>query len=88
MRSKEEIEQLTESNYPISLWTKEESLIRRLAFKNGYIQCQEDMMNDFLSLIEEYKEEELPNRNKPYHYEAEIDSGLNRLIEFIKNKQD
>ena len=43
---------------------------------------------DILSLIEEYREKELPNRNQPYHYEAEISSGLNFLIEFIKNKQD
>jgi len=43
---------------------------------------------DILSLIEEYREKELPNRNQPYHYEAEIASGLNGLIEFIKNKQD
>jgi hypothetical protein len=43
---------------------------------------------DILSVIEEYREKELPNRNVPYHYEAEIDSGLNWLIEFIKNKQD
>ena len=43
---------------------------------------------DIQVLIEEYREQELPNRNQPYHYEAEIDSGLNFLIEFIKNKQD
>jgi hypothetical protein len=46
------------------------------------------MADNFLSLIEEYREKELPNRNTPYHYEAEISSGLNFLIEFIKNKQD
>ncbi len=43
---------------------------------------------DILSVIEEYREKELPNRNVPYHHEAEISAGLNGLIEFIKNKQD
>ncbi|CAB4219078.1 hypothetical protein UFOVP1604_161 [uncultured Caudovirales phage] len=42
---------------------------------------------DIQVLIEEYREQELPNRNQPYHYEAEIAAGLNGLIEFIKNKQ-
>ena len=41
---------------------------------------------DIQVLIEEYREQELPNRNQPYHYEAEIAAGLNGLIEFIKNK--
>ena len=41
-----------------------------------------------LSLIEEYREKELPNRNKPYHYEAEISSGLDHLVNYIKNKQE
>ena len=54
----------------------------------GYTQCQQDMTDNFLSLIEEYREKELPNRNIAYHYEAEISAGLNFLIEFIKNKQD
>jgi hypothetical protein len=58
------------------------------AYNNGYTQCQKDMADNFLSLIEEYREKELPNRNIAYHYEAEISSGLNLLIEFIKNKQD
>ena len=42
---------------------------------------------DIQVLIEEYREQELPNRNQPYHYAAEIAAGLNGLIEFIKNKQ-
>ncbi len=45
-------------------------------------------INDFLNMIEEYKDKELPNCNKPYHYEAEIASGLESLINYIKNKQD
>jgi hypothetical protein len=59
-----------------------------VAYKKGYTQCQKDNADNFLSLIEEYKEKELPNRNTPYHYEAEIASGLNGLINYIKNKQD
>ena len=43
-------------------------------------------INDFFNMIEEYREKELPNRNVPYHYEAEIDSGLKYLIMFIKEK--
>jgi predicted nucleotide-binding protein (sugar kinase/HSP70/actin superfamily) len=65
-----------------------------VAYKKGYSQCQEDMadkkysINDFLNMIKEYKDKELPNCNKPYHYEAEIASGLESLINYIKNKQD
>jgi hypothetical protein len=95
MKSKEEIEQLAKQlcNIPIDLVIDEEEKY----YKNfqkfdgvvlGYTQCQEDMADNFLSLIEEYREKELPDRNVPYHYEAEISSGLNFLIEFIKNKQD
>jgi proteasome lid subunit RPN8/RPN11 len=43
-------------------------------------------INDFFNMIEEYREKELPHRNVPYHYEAEIDSGLKYLIMFIKEK--
>lgn len=57
-------------------------------FIKGYTQCQKDNADNFLSLIEEYREKELPNKDVPYHYEAEIDSGLKCLIMFIKNKQD
>jgi hypothetical protein len=53
----------------------------------GYTKCQEDMVNNFLSLIEEFKEKELPNRNVPYHYESEIASGLKYFEIFIKEKQ-
>jgi hypothetical protein len=53
----------------------------------GYTQCEEDMVNNFLSLIEEFKEKELPNRNVPYHYESEIASGLKYFEIFIKEKQ-
>ena len=53
-------------------------------FIKGYTQCQEDMADNFLSLIEEYREKELPNKDVPYHYEAEIDSGLKYLLCLLK----
>lgn len=88
MKSKEEIEQLANE------YTNDKSSsdvfkdAHKNDFINGYTQCQEDNADNFLSLIEEYREKELPNKDVPYHYEAEISSGLNFLIEFIKNKQD
>lgn len=87
MKTQEEIEQLAEKNFPIEEYPTCEGF-EHFAYKQGYTQCQNAMADNFLSLIEEYREKELPNRNVPYHYEAEIDSGLNWLIEFIKNKQD
>ena len=46
MKTKEEIEQLAEQLYPIS--PNPQQIIEgfeRVAFKNGYTQCQEDMAN-------------------------------------------
>ena len=95
MKSKEEIEMLAKQlcNIPIDLVIDEEERYYKNLDKydgiiQGYTQCQQDNADNFLSLIEEYREKELPNRNIAYHYEAEISSGLNLLIEFIKNKQD
>ena len=59
-----------------------------LGYIDGYTQCQLDMVKDFLLLIKEYKDKELPNCNKPFHHEAEISSGLDGLVNYIKNKQD
>jgi hypothetical protein len=66
---------------------KDEGDIAKRSYIAGYTQCQEDMVNNFLSLIEEFKEKELPNRNMPYHYESEIASGLKYFEIFIKEKQ-
>jgi hypothetical protein len=91
MKSKEEIEQLAkEVHYDSAQQGLDANgcFNQYQGFIKGYTQCQEDMADNFLSLIEEYREKELPDRNVPYHYEAEISSGLNFLIEFIKNKQD
>jgi len=49
---------------------------------------KEQIVNAFLLLIKEYKNKELPNCNKPFHHEAEISSGLDGLVNYIKNKQD
>lgn len=88
MKTKEEIEQLAEKEYPIVEDIYRELYSENKAYIKGYTQCQKDMADNFLSLIEEYREKELPNRNKPFHYEAEISAGLNSLINYIKNKQD
>ena len=85
MKTYTEIEKLADEVYP---HTDMGRLKSHIGFINGYTQCQNDMADNFLSLIEEYREKELPNRDIPYHYEAEIDSGLKYLIMFIKNKQD
>ena len=47
MKTKEEIEQLAEKLYPIS--SNPQQIIEgfeRVAFKKGYIQCQEDMTKE------------------------------------------
>ena len=92
MKTKEEIEQLAEKKFEFSheqtYQEQNDNIKYRIGFRKGYTQCQQDNADNFLSLIEEYREKELPNRNIAYHYEAEISSGLNFLIEFIKNKQD
>ena len=86
MKTQEEIDELYHKLYTISI--DGEDNLHYYSFVDGYKQCQEDMTDNFLSLIEEYREKELPNKDVPYHYEAEIDSGLKYLIMFIKNKQE
>ena len=81
MKTKEEIEQLAEQYWDTQPYNED-------AYVVGYTQCQQDMVKDFLSLIKEYKDKELPNCNKPFHHEAEISSGLDGLVNYIKNKQD
>lgn len=46
MKTLEEIEQLSQENYPIELWGEKESITRRLAFEDGYTQCQNDILQD------------------------------------------
>ena len=81
MKTQEEIEQLAEQYWDTQPYNED-------AYVVGYTQCQQDMVKDFLLLIKEYKDKELPNCNKPFHHEAEISSGLNGLVNYIKNKQD
>ena len=80
MKTQEEIEQLAEQYWDAQPYKD--------AYVVGYTQCQQDMVKDFLLLIKEYKDKELPNCNKPFHHEAEISSGLDGLVNYIKNKQD
>ena len=81
MKTQEEIEQLAEQYWDTQPYNED-------AYVVGYTQCQENMVKDFLLLIKEYKDKELPNCNKPFHHEAEISSGLDGLVNYIKNKQD
>lgn len=87
MKSKEEIDELYHKCWD-DFSNKYDDNLHYYSFVEGCTQCQEDNADNFLSLIEEYREKELPNKDVPYHYEAEISAGLNFLIEFIKNKQD
>ena len=84
MKTQEEIEQLAK-DHSKKLNNDDDAI--EFGFMDGYKHCQEDMVKDFLLLIKEYKDKELPNCNKPFHYEAEISSGLDGLVNYIKNKQ-
>jgi len=86
MKPKDEIEKLAQIIVPTPMEGTSYVNVRN-GFIIGYTKCQEDMVNNFLSLIEEFKEKELPNRNVPYHYESEIASGLKYFEIFIKEKQ-
>jgi hypothetical protein len=41
-----ELEEVTQSKYPLDIWTEEESLIRKLAFSNGAKWMQEKMFSE------------------------------------------
>jgi hypothetical protein len=43
-------------------------------------------IGEILGLIEQFKVEELPDRNNPYHFEAEIASGLIHFENWLKTK--
>jgi len=86
MKPKDEIEKLAD-NWSDDYEKGANRDIAKRSYISGYTKCQEDMVNNFLSLIEEFKEKELPNRNVPYHYESEIASGLKYFEIFIKEKQ-
>jgi hypothetical protein len=86
MKPQDEIERLAD-NWSDDYEKGANRDIAKRSYISGYTKCQEDMVNNFLSLIEEFKEKELPNRNVPYHYESEIASGLKYFEIFIKGKQ-
>ena len=50
-----ELEEVTQSKYPLDIWTEEESLIRKLAFTNGAkwqgerMYSEEDMREAFIA---------------------------------------
>jgi len=86
MKTKEEIENICSNIVDSESINDQHKQIVYEGCVLGYTQCQEDKINEFLSLIEEYKEKELPHRNEPYHYEAEIAAGLKYFEIFIKEK--
>jgi hypothetical protein len=43
-------------------------------------------IEEIIELIERFKVEELPDRNNPYHFEAEIASGLIHFENWLKTK--
>lgn len=45
MKTKEEIEQLAEKNFPIKEYPTNEGF-ENFAYKQGYTQCQNDMLHD------------------------------------------
>jgi len=74
-----ELEEVTQSKYPLDIWTEEESLIRKLAFTNGAKWMQEKM----------YSEEDMIEFGKFCYIDAH---SVNRvktfkeLLEQFKNK--
>jgi len=47
------IEELANVNYPLSLWSEEESLVRKLAFKNGYELANSQTTNHLKTYTED-----------------------------------
>jgi hypothetical protein len=81
MKTKEEIEQLAEKNFPIEEYPTCEGF-EHFAYKQGYTQCQNDMAD------KKYTEEDLMNAfnagiNNDYGNGPSFDKWLNSL-----NKQD
>jgi hypothetical protein len=52
------------------------------------IEKNRDKLFNFevINLVNKYRDEQLPNRDKPFHYEAEIDSGLKLFLEWLNTK--
>ena len=85
------IEQISSSKYFYNLMEEIESrstTVQPNVLQQAKVMEKEQIVNAFLLLIKEYKDKELPNCNKPFHHEAEISSGLDGLVNYIKNKQD
>ena len=45
-----------------------------------------EKINEIKKLIKEFKKEELPNANTPFHYEAEQAAGFDYFIEWLTKK--
>ena len=66
MKTQEEIEKLANEFSKDYIKTTNNSILQssfklEVGYIKGYNKCQEDMADNFLSLIEEYREKELPN---------------------------
>lgn len=71
--SKEQFERLT------TLMVKDFDDSNKTKIKSTDIEIVERFIN-------QYREEELPNRNQPYHYDAEADAGFKYFLIWLKNK--
>jgi predicted restriction endonuclease len=54
MKTKQEIEQLAEKNFPIEEYPTNEGF-EHFAYKQGYTQCQENMVDEIIKLKEKLK---------------------------------
>lgn len=63
-------------------------------FNAEEVLTKDEMLSDLNQLINdeierrigEFKEQELPDRNIPYHFEAEISAGLDAFLNWLKSK--
>lgn len=44
-------------------------------------------MEEIKKLICQFKEEQLPDAESPFHYEAEIWAGMKSFIDWLENKE-
>ena len=91
MKSKEEIEQLAEKNFPIEEYPTNEGF-EHFAYKQGYIQCQENMSDTSkvtrFEVIDENGRVYVKNSLYNCHLELSYQDDGRTLKVFIKsNKQ-
>lgn len=92
MKSKEEIEQLAEKNFPIEQYPTNEGF-EHFAYKQGYTQCQQDMdkkytEEDIKKAIELARETESVRRGALSEDWDDIEKYDEMDIIYLLNKQD